>query len=170
MDKTFTTLDRYYQLGRMHHCGAFRVLVHYTCTTLRPALGEFTELCIRHLSVNYAAGAIIKRCNWISMVLCAILRYCQTTRSSDDVHRPASARCDPHREVHRLTLCTWYVQHNQEFHTHVEYMCNQKDCFPKSWLHWLTSLYLPLSFFLSFFLKTQLNHWINQMVNTWLTT
>jgi len=68
----------------MHHRGAFRVLVHFTHTTLQPALGEFTELCMRHRSVNYAAAAIIKRCNLISMVLCAILRCCQTTRSSDD--------------------------------------------------------------------------------------
>ena len=74
-------------------------------------------------------------------MLCAILRYCQTTRSSDDVHRPPSARCDCHREVHWSTLWTWHVRHNQEFHTHVEYMCNQKVGVPKSWLHWSAVLY-----------------------------
>jgi len=26
--------------------------------------------------------------------------------------------------VYRLTLCTWYMQHSQDFHTRVQYMCN----------------------------------------------
>jgi len=26
--------------------------------------------------------------------------------------------------VYGSTLCTWYIQHNQDFHTRVQYMCN----------------------------------------------
>jgi len=63
-------------LGRMHHHGACRVLAQYTHTILRSAFGESIEFCVWHRSVNYAAGAIGKRCNWISMISCAILRYC----------------------------------------------------------------------------------------------
>jgi len=74
------------------------------------------ELCVWHRSVNCAAGAISKRCNCISMILCAILRYCQTTRSWDDVYHPPSP-CDLHRQIHWSTLCAWYVQHSQEFQT-----------------------------------------------------
>jgi len=44
-------------------------------------------------------------------------------------------------EVHRLSLCSWYVQHSQEFHTRVQYMCNSKVGIPKSWLHWPPVLY-----------------------------
>jgi len=94
-----------------------------------------------HRSVNYAAGTIVKRCNCISTVLCAIMHYCQTTRSWDDVCHPPSARCDLYREVHWSTLCVWYVQHSQELHTRVQYMCDQKVGVPKSWLHWPTILF-----------------------------
>ena len=45
------------------------------------AFSESIELCVRHCSVNYAAGTIIKRCNFIAMILCATLRYCQRTKS-----------------------------------------------------------------------------------------
>jgi len=45
---------------------------HTYYTTLRPAIGKSIEVCIWHRSVNYAAGAIVKRCDYISMVLCAI--------------------------------------------------------------------------------------------------
>ena len=31
---------------------------------------------------------------------------------------------DPAEVRYRSTLCTWYVQHNQEFHTQVQYMCD----------------------------------------------
>jgi len=61
--------------------------------------------------------------------------------SWDDVCYPPSALCDLYREVHWSTLCTWYVQHSQEFHTRVQYMCDQKVGVPKSWLRWPTALY-----------------------------
>ena len=44
-----------------------------THTILRSAFGESMELCMWHRSVNYAAEAIGKRCNVISIILCAIL-------------------------------------------------------------------------------------------------
>jgi len=44
-------------------------------------------------------------------------------------------------EVHQLSLCSWYVQHSQEFHTRVQYMCNSKVVINKSWLHWPAALY-----------------------------
>jgi len=113
-------------LGRMHHRGACRVLAPHTHTILRSAFSESIELCVRHHSVNSTAGTIIKHWNWISMILCAILRYCRRTELWDDVYHPPSTRCDLHRQIHWSTLCTWYVQpwHSQEFHTRVQYMCN----------------------------------------------
>ena len=59
-------------LGRMQHRGACRVLAHHTHTILRSANSKAMELCMWHHSVKYAAGAIVKRCNCISIVLCAI--------------------------------------------------------------------------------------------------
>jgi len=111
-------------LGRIHHRGACRVLVRHPHTILRSAFGASMELCVWHRSVNYAVWVIGKRCNWISMILSAILRYCQTTRSWDDVYHPPSTRCDLHTQIYWSTLCAWYVQHSQEFHTPVHYMCN----------------------------------------------
>ena len=131
-------------LGRMYHRGKCRVLTPRTHTILRSAFGESIKLCVRHRSVNYAAGAISKRCNLISMILCAILHYapyCTTTRNSDDVYHPPSFRCDLHRQIHWSTLCAWYVQHSQEFHTLVQYMCNKKVGLPKSCLHLANVLY-----------------------------
>jgi len=46
----------------MHHRGACRVLAQHTYTTSLPAFSESIELCVRHCSVNYAAGTIVKRC------------------------------------------------------------------------------------------------------------
>jgi len=111
-------------LGRIHHHCTYRVLVHHTHTILRSAFGESMELCVWHRSVNYTVGTISKRLNYIIMILCAILSYWQTTRSSDDVYHPPSTCCDLHRQIHWLTLCVWYVQHGQEFHTPVQFMCN----------------------------------------------
>jgi len=82
-----------------------------------------------------------QRCNYIIMISCATLSYCQTTRSWHDVYHPPSTRCDLHRQIHWSTLCAWYVQHSQEFHTPVQYMCNWKVGFSKSWLHWANVLY-----------------------------
>jgi len=48
----------------------------------------------------------------------------QKTNSWYDVDHPPPARCDLHREVHWSTLCIWYVQHIQEFHTRDQYLCN----------------------------------------------
>jgi len=110
-------------LDRMHHRGAYRVLAHHTHTILRSAFGESMELCVWYRSVNYATVSICKRCNYIIMMSCATLS-CQTTRSWDDVYHPPSTRCDIHRQIHWSTLCAWYVQHSQEFHTPVQYMCN----------------------------------------------
>jgi len=59
-------------LGRMHHRGACRILAHRTHISLRPAIGKSIGLCIWHRSVNCAAGVIIKCCQSISMVSCAI--------------------------------------------------------------------------------------------------
>ena len=73
-------------LGRMHHRGTCRVLAQHTHTILRSAFGESIELCVRHRSVNYTAGTIVKRCNCIGMILCAILRYCRRTKRSEDVY------------------------------------------------------------------------------------
>jgi len=116
-------------LGRMHHRGACRVLAQDTHTMWRSAFGESIELCVRHRSVNYAAGTIVKRCNCISMIACAILCYCRGTKSWDDVHHPPSTCCDLHVQIHWLALCTWYVRHNQEFHAHIQYMCIDWCCF-----------------------------------------
>jgi len=116
-------------LGRMHHHGACRVLVPRTHIILQSAFSESIKLCVRHCSMNYAVGVISKRCNCIIMILCAILHYCQTTRSWDDVYHPLSAHCDFHRQIHWSTLCAWYVQHSQEFHTLVQYMCTKKVAF-----------------------------------------
>ena len=124
-------------LGRMHHRGTCRVLAPRTHSILQSAFSESIELCVRHRSVNYAAGAIGMRCNFISMILCAILHYCQTTRSWDDVYHPPFSICDLHRQIYWSTLCAWYVQHSQQFLTLIQYMCNKKVDVPKSWLHWL---------------------------------
>jgi len=45
------------------------------------------------------------------------------------------------RQIHWSTLCAWYVQRSQEFHTLVQYMCNKNVGVPKSWLHWANVLY-----------------------------
>jgi len=55
-------------LGRLHYRGACRVLAHRTHNTCRPAFGKSIELCMWHCSVNYAAGAIIKRWNCTSIL------------------------------------------------------------------------------------------------------
>jgi len=128
-------------LGRMHHRGTCRVLAPRTHSILQSAFSESIELCVRHRSVNYAAGAIGMRCNFISMILCAILHYCQTTRSWDDVYHPPFSICDLHRQIYWSTLCAWYVQHSQQFLTLIQYMCNKKVDVPKSWLHWANVLY-----------------------------
>jgi len=53
--------------------------------------------------------SVVKRCNCISMILCAILRYCQTTRSWDDVyHPPATVEISTDRSTDRpcaLDMC-----------------------------------------------------------------
>jgi len=56
---------------------------------------------------------------------------------------------DPTEVRYRETLCTWTVQHSQEFHTRVQYMCNEKVGVPNYWLHWPTVLYPALSTLLS---------------------
>ena len=94
--------------------------VHTYHLTIR--LRRVHRFCVWHRSVNYAAGAIGKRRNFIILILCAILRYCQTTRSWDDVYHPPFTRCDLHRQIYWLTLCAWYMQHSQSF-THQSNTC-----------------------------------------------
>jgi len=48
---------------------------------------------------------------------------------------------DPAEVRYGSTLYTWYEQHNQEFRTRVQYMCNQKVGVPNSWFHWPTVFY-----------------------------
>ena len=60
----------------VHACTSTSHIYH---ATLRLAFGELIELW--HRSINYAAGAIVKQCNYISTILCATLRYCQTTQT-----------------------------------------------------------------------------------------
>jgi len=102
----------------MHHRAACRVLVHRTHTILRLAFGVFIQLCKWHCLVNYAAGAIVKRCNCISMLLCAVLR-CHTTRMSDDVHCTPSALCACHREVE----CAFDMFETTRSFTHMSNRC-----------------------------------------------
>ena len=45
--------------------------------------------------------------------------------------------------LHWSTLCTWYVQHSQEFQTRVQYIYDLKVRIPKSWLYWLTYCLVP---------------------------
>jgi len=44
---------------------------HLTIRLRRAAFGESIELFVRHRSVNYASGTIVKRCNCIGMIYCA---------------------------------------------------------------------------------------------------
>jgi len=55
-------------MRRMNHRGACRVLAHGTHTTWWPAFGESIEMCMWHRSVNFAAGAIVQRCNCINIM------------------------------------------------------------------------------------------------------
>ena len=66
---------------------------HMTCSMY---FGEYIELRMWHHYVNYAVGEISQRCNCISLKLCAILLYFQTT----DVYHSPSTRCDLHRQIH----------------------------------------------------------------------
>ena len=113
-------------LGRMYHRCACRILAQDTHNILWCAFGESIELCVWHRSVNYAAGAIGKRCNFISMILqYDVMRHITLlTDDLDHFYQPSSTRCDLHRQIHWSTLCAWYVQHSQKFHTPVQYICN----------------------------------------------
>ena len=76
-----------------------------THTILRSAFGEsMMELYMWHRSVNYAAGAIGKRFNVISIILCATLGYFHKTSSLHNFYHPPSTRCDLHRHC-ALDMC-----------------------------------------------------------------
>ena len=80
-------------LVRIHIRAECRVLTPRTHNILRSAFGESIELYVKQYSLNYTTGSIGQRCKFISMILCAILHYCQTTRSWNDVYHPPFARC-----------------------------------------------------------------------------
>ena len=78
-------------------------------TILRSAFCESMELCVWHCLVNYAAASISKRCNYIIMISCATLSYCQMTRSWDDVYSfypLQSPQTDPLIDPVRLICAT----------------------------------------------------------------
>ena len=93
-------------LCKIHYGGACRVLAQHTYTILRSAFGESIELCVRHQSVNCAAEAIDKRCNFHSKTLIEIWIICldPVSANSEKGGWPSEWR-----NINHVVLRRWHV-------------------------------------------------------------